>query len=208
MIVTTEDVMSWLKLSGKKVCGFTYGSERMLLDVQAREELYRLLCKRHMDLCGEMPMYGIDRMMMLYSDVRKGNYERLRDGKPIRSAETQPGMFGDPEPQGGVATVYAYIGWNARAERRCVKVGYTGDPLAEYLKKKVIAHNPELLASRCGGRQEEKIELDIFRNFLHDGDEWFRPVPPIFSRLRDERTGWATERGFELIAARAMNEWK
>ena len=97
-----------------------------------------------------------------------------------------------------MATIYAYWGSNQIAQRRLVKIGYTAQDLGAYLRNLERAFDPILLATRPGGRHEEKMEHAKWHVHLAEGREWFYPVPNLLDYLRRE---WRVTPTFEELAA-------
>ena len=198
-----KNVLTWLSLTRKEIGGHTYGSERLLIYSEGRRYLYNAICKEYMEEFCETPPFDIDYILDTYSQCRKGNYKRLRDGLPVECDTAC--LFEDPSFDGVSAVLYAYWGFVAPVEKRLVKIGYTSQMLGEYLKSKEIAHNPELLASRPGSKEDEKREHQKWRNLLECGREWFRPTPVLFADFRKE---WSTEIGFDAMAERILLEYE
>lgn len=196
-----EAVLNYLKLNEMRLGGYTYGSDMLLIHSEARQQLFMMIQKRYLEMFGGLLPIGIDETLSAYSDARKRNYTALRDGKAIHR-EGGRTLFGI-EDSGPVATVYAYLGSNARANRRLIKIGYTAQNLSSYLRGKEIAHNPQLMATRCGGRKEEHTEHAKWTRYLADGREWFWATDAM---LADFRKNWDTTPDFEDIAKAALKE--
>jgi hypothetical protein len=202
-----EDMLSYLSLSRTTVAGWTYGSERMLIHSEGRNELHMLLSRRYMERYGEVCSLSMEVILDLYSQARKKNFETLRDGEAIRHSNDTLSLFpetADIEETNPVATVYAYWGHNARRHRCLVKIGYTTQDLRTYLKSKEIAHQPFLFGTRCGGRTEEKAEHARWARYKVHGTEreWFYPTHVMFAAFRIE---WQVTADFEKIVEEALS---
>jgi hypothetical protein len=196
-----EAVLNYLKLNEMRLGGHTYGSDMLLIDNESRQALFAMIQKQYLDMFGGICPLGIDDTLKTYSGCRKRNYVALRDGQPIHREEGRS-LFGI-EDTGPIATVYAYLGWNARAERRLIKIGYTAQNLTQYLRTKDIPHNPKLMATRCGGRKEEQREHAKWSRYLADGREWFWATDAM---IADFRNNWDITADFETLAAAALQE--
>ena len=150
---------------------------------------------------GEAMPFAAQNIIDTYGGVRKGNYERMRDGVSI-PREYHP-LFGDTSEDGEpIAIVYAYWGSNQKAKRRLIKIGYTSQDLATYLRNLQRAYDPRLMATRCGGRHEEDIEHALYRLSLAEGREWFYPTPAMFDTFRRV---WDVTPEFDIIAEEALS---
>ena len=197
-----KGVINYLRMAGETICGFTYGSESVYTDEQAKTELYKMVVARHCSAYGQPPDFTPDEVGRIYRDVRKGNYKICRDGGLIQS-EYYP-LFGDDEDLSKpISTIYTYWGSNQKAHRRLIKIGYTDKPLGEYLRRLERQYDPQLLASQCGGEADEKRELARWRRFLAEGREWFFPVQTMFDTFRRE---WKITADFDRIMREALKE--
>ena len=205
LVCACEDILSYLKLSGMIIGGATYGSDKLVIDPNNKQRLWILINKRFRVRAGCDMSFTPDDVALVYSGNRKGNYKALRDDKPI-THNNGPTLFdeiaAEPEP---VATLYAFIGLTAKTVARLIKIGYTTQKLSTYLRGKDIPHNPILLATRCGGRPEEKEELSRYRHQLAVGREWFYPSEQMFA---DFTAHWNIEPGFDRIVAALLLQHK
>lgn len=203
LVQACEEVMSYLRLSGLRINGVSYGSEKLYVMQENKSQLYAMVCQRHFERFGHSLSATADEIALTYAGVRKGNYERLRDGKPIKREAHHP-LFGIPTESVPVAVVYAYWGRNQIADTRLVKIGYTFQDLRTYLRSLERQYDPRLLATRCGGYGEEQAEHAKCRMYLEEGDEWYRPCPAIFAYLRRD---WNLDPQFEDIVKEALAMW-
>jgi hypothetical protein len=201
LIRACESVLNWLKLGNVLLNGISYGSDDLLADPQASNELLGWIQKQHMSFYGNMPKFPPASMLMTYTAARKGNYQALRDGIPIKRENNNRPLFG-LQDTGPVAVVYAYIGRNqsVHVDKRVLKIGYTSDDLGEYLRRLERQYHPELLGSRPGDKADEIAEHGKWRRHCIDGREWYAPVDEIFNSLRHSMK---IVSNFDEIAARA-----
>lgn len=201
LINACQDELNYLKLREMRLCGYTYGSESLLIHKEPREELYKRIVTRFIAISGTMCPFSIDDVIDAYSGCRKRNYVALRDGKAI---EPEPDrlLFGIVN-DGPVATVYAYLGHNARQKKRLIKIGYTSQNLTEYLRGKVIQHDPQLMATKCGGRKEEAAEHARWDRYRADGREWYYATDAMLSAFKRE---WDVTAEFDLLSTQALAE--
>jgi len=202
LVKACEGVLNWLRLSGATINGKTYGSDEIIIRQDSREELYQYICERYFKLTGAARApFSVDVAAQTYSGVRKGNYELLRDGKPIKKGfESMPlfGVMDDDIP----ATLYAYWGANQKAGMRLVKVGYTTKILADYLRSLDRAYNPKLLAHKPGDYTDEQELHRTWSRFRAEGREWYYATEVMFDSFR---RGWKVTEDFELLAEEALS---
>jgi len=124
--------------------------------------------------------FVLDYVIERYVAVAKSNFSKSRDRKLIRPDEDD-GFFGG---ENGVSVVlYAYLGMNNIAHRRLVKLGFTSQPINEYMNDLRRAHDPWLLATFPGGRQEEGQLHVRWSRILREGREWFEPSEELLDWL-------------------------
>lgn len=204
--------MQWARGEKHKFNGYTYGSERLLLNPDGMEELRALLEVRHIARTGKRPTWTMEIMGIIWTDTRKGNYKDLRDKKPIlvpTKEKRQLFLFADIdkiEKIGPAHTIYAYLGFIPRVPR-VVKIGYTSQDRDIYLKTKNLEHEPDLLSSKCGDTKEEQALHAMFDRHLVRGREWFRPVPRMLEEFTNRDHGWCPEKGIENLFATALEAW-
>jgi hypothetical protein len=198
---TCEALLNYLKLGGMRLCGISYGSDKLLTNPDASQELYKRILQEYSKRTGERCPFKLHEVLDAYGQCRKGNYKALRDGQPIQNEPDLP-LFGK-SVKGPTAVLYAYLGHNARQKRRLIKIGYTSQDLTTYLKSKVIQHDPQLLASRCGGIEDEHAEHVRWDRILADGREWFFATTMLLDAMRRE---WDVTDNFEELAEQALKE--
>lgn len=198
-------VVNYLRLSGERIGGCSYGSERIYTVPENLAELHALFCRLHLQEYGVPLLFTQPDIARAYYEARKRNYEHLRDGVPIPRGDKELPLFGEIRQDTPIATVYAYWGRNQNADRRLVKIGYTGDELGAYLHRLQRMYDPRLLASKPGSESDERAEKARWHRHLAEGREWFWPVPELFEALKRE---WRITQEFNSIANEALGEWK
>lgn len=192
---TVGGLLNYYKASKSDICGFTYGSDKIFIDQDARRELQKQAAERYMQDHGTSMPFTIDEVQGIWTDTRKGRYKDLRDGKPIENTSDDMPLFG-VERDEPVSVIYAYWGQNQIAGRRLVKIGYTSQDLQTYLNNLRRQYDPKLLATKPGGRVDEQKEHLRYRGLLAEGREWFEPSRLM---LADFRSTWKTVPHFDLL---------
>lgn len=213
MYETCAELMQWAQGSKHKFNGFPYGSERLLINSDAMEELRALLEVKHLTRTGKLPIWTIEIIAILWMDIRKGNYKTLSNREPIlKPTKDKRQLFLFPdidkiEKTGPSHTIYAYIGHLPKLPR-VIKIGYTSQDLDTYLKTKNIYHEPVLLSSKCGDKMEERALHATFVRQLVCGREWFSPVPQMLDEFTNQHHGWSPEKGIDEMFAKVLTEWE
>lgn len=164
------------------------GAIRWLTDDDCKAQVHEWVRKRFRQVTGghELPKHlaNVGDIARKRESLRKDGYESLRDGKVICTERDGPRLMGMEEDVGAV--VYAYLGFNAVAERVLTKIGYTKQELNGYLADKRQQHNPKLLAHTPGGRKEESAYLERWQHILRAGREWFEPTKELHDWIESE----------------------
>ena len=187
--------MYYLRQSDVRVNGYTYGSENLYIQQESLTVLYAEIQRRYMETYGVALSATPADVATAWKDVRKRNYKTLRDQTAI-TTDPQLRLFDNDDDRVQTATVYAYWGRNQIADKRLVKIGYTSEPVAVYLHRLKRQYDPLLLATKCGGRQEEKKEHGTWARFLAEGNEWFTPSPLMFRTFESE---WDLAAGYNTL---------
>lgn len=148
--------------------------------------------------------FGLEDVASRYGDCRRRNFKTLRDNKPIRKDWHALPLFGDPEVSPTVV-LYAYWGRNQILDRRIVKVGYTSELLAKYLRSLGRQYDPKLMAS-CPGSKDDEDRFHVnWKQFVAEppggSREWYWATELMFNLFRRE---WTLDSQFDVLAEEAL----
>lgn len=169
--------------TGRNLSGLKYGSHRLLTTEffvikRLLNREYRRMTGRTIDQSAVR--ISDDELRCKWEDIRKGWYKVHK--KKVARVTPRP-LFGETE---GAAIVYAYSGLiTTYPGLRIVKLGYTAQEVAGYLRAKKRQHDPKLLATTIGDKQ---LESEFLRKWSHikcDGNEWFWPTRELFNWISD-----------------------
>lgn len=193
VIESCRSVLDYLNRQKVLLNGYSYGSDFLLTDPVASDELFSMILRQHIRMYGKSFSLSKSEVLRTYVAQRKGNDQDLKNKVPIKAEKTRT-LFGEPDEERVYGIVYSYIGSNQVLQKRVLKIGYTSGNLCAYLAKLERAYRPRLLGSIPGTIETETAEKQRWSMYLAEGKEWFWPVEVIIEHLKCE---WKIDANFD-----------
>jgi hypothetical protein len=178
-----KGLVSYYRLTNKRVNGWTYGSDKVHENPRGRAALAAVIREQYhirfgYSLFSRHPDLTDDRITWAWRNTRKVNNKILRDGWAIDSeyGRTELGKY-------AVAVVYCYAGI-AGGKHGLIKLGYTNEVLDRYLQNNQLSHMPRLLAHMIGNKDVEQDHLAKCKADCVVGNEWHQPSDRLYSYIR------------------------